>query len=197
MVLCLLSGCDKGDGSASEKDSSKTPSVSSGVVLTVVSPFNSNDPNRNNFVKAYIEYEQKTGDTIKDDFAIYPDRDWINEVLDSFKNGREPDVLFFYTVGADADKLIQSGRLVSLEEIRANYPGYAENVQNAFIPVAFDGMRYAVPMGSGGYYITKKAWDDSVKSASCVSFVTAMTNDEMIAVFSDATLSDFAHKSLQ
>ncbi len=36
---------------------------------------------------------------------------------------------------------------------------------------------------SMGYYITRKAWDDPEKQATCVEFIKAMTTDEVVSAF--------------
>ncbi len=42
---------------------------------------------------------------------------------------------------------------------------------------------------SMGYYITRTAWDNPVKREACVSFITAMTKDEVVSTFSTAGLT--------
>lgn len=40
---------------------------------------------------------------------------------------------------------------------------------------------------SSGYYITKKAWDDSDKRAAAVDFISHMTSDEMVSKFAQVS----------
>lgn len=42
-------------------------------------------------------------------------------MLADFETGSEPDVLFFFT-NADADPIINAGRVISIEDIREVYP---------------------------------------------------------------------------
>ncbi|MDR2036168.1 MAG: ABC transporter substrate-binding protein [Coriobacteriales bacterium] len=145
LVLCAgLGGCFTGTGQAIQE-------------ITVVSPFDSSDGNRDNFVAAYTAFEEETGVAVVDRSAA-SNEEWKNKVRDSFGEGSEPDVLFFFT-GADADSLIRNGKVVSLSEIRREYPDYASNMRDSLIPVSpVDGRQYAVPVN--GYwealYVNKK-----------------------------------------
>ena len=65
--------------------------------------------------------------------------------------GSEPDVLFYFT-DADADPFINAGKVVSIEEIREEYPDYATNMKESMMAVAADGKHYAVP--SSGFWET-------------------------------------------
>ena len=73
--------------------------------------------------------------------------EWKNDVLTDFMTGSEPDVLFYFT-DMDAEPFISAGRVVSIEEIREEYPDYATNMKQAMMAVAADGKHYAVP-GTG------------------------------------------------
>ena len=65
--------------------------------------------------------------------------------------GSEPDVLFYFT-NADADPFINAGKVVSIEEIREEYPDYATNMKESMMATASDGLHYAVP--SSGFWET-------------------------------------------
>ncbi len=47
-------------------------------------------------------------------------------MLVDFETGPEPDVLAFHQ-RADADPIINAGRVISIEDIREVYPDYASN----------------------------------------------------------------------
>lgn len=117
--------------------------VSSGVTITVVTSYGRDDGNRKSFEAAVKEYEQISGNTVLDDSAS-SNEEWKTEVLTDFETGSEPDVLFFFT-DADADALIQAGKVVSIEEIRETYPDYATNMRLTMMRTAEDGNHYAVP----------------------------------------------------
>jgi raffinose/stachyose/melibiose transport system substrate-binding protein len=63
----------------------------------------------------------------------------------------------------------------------------AKNLDNYTVTyVPAENQRKATDIIGGismGYYITKKAWDDSTKQKACVDFVKAMTTDDVVAKF--------------
>ena len=58
-------------------------------------------------------------------------------------------MLFFFT-NADAEPFVSAGKVVSVEEIRAEYPDYASNMRDSMLAVAADGKQYSIP--SYGYW---------------------------------------------
>ena len=118
------------------------------VTLNVVTSYGGDDGNRKNFENAVKAYEESTGNKVNDGFAT-SNEEWKAKVLTDFETGSEPDVLFYFT-NADAEPFIGAGKVVSLEEIRAEYPDYAGNMKDSMIAVAADGKQYAVP--SSGYW---------------------------------------------
>ena len=118
------------------------------VTLNVVTSYGGDDGNRKNFENAVKAYEESTGNKVNDGSAT-SNEEWKAKVLTDFETGSEPDVLFFFT-NADAEPFISAGKVVSLEEIRAEYPDYAGNMKDSMMAVAADGKQYAVP--SSGYW---------------------------------------------
>ena len=114
-----------------------------GISITVVTSYGGDDGNRRNFEEAVRGYEQITGNTVYDDSAT-SNEEWKTKVLTDFETGSEPDVLFFFT-DADADAIINAGKVVSIEEIREVYPDYATNMRLSMMSEAADGRHYAVP----------------------------------------------------
>ncbi|MCL1858904.1 MAG: ABC transporter substrate-binding protein [Oscillospiraceae bacterium] len=133
ITLSIFTGCGN-----TEKESGGK------VELTVVTPFSDSDGNRRNFVSAYKGYEQKTGNKIIDVETASVNEEWKAKVISDFQNGSEPDVIFYFT-GADADELIKNEMLVSISDIRKEYPDYASNMKESLMPVStYDGRQYAV-----------------------------------------------------
>ena len=130
------------------------------VTLNVVTSYGGDDGNRKNFENAVKAYEESTGNKVNDGSAT-SNEEWKAKVLTDFETGSEPDVLFYFT-NADAEPFISAGKVVSLEEIRAEYPDYAGNMKDSMIAVAADGKQYAVP--SSGYwenmFVNKKVLED-------------------------------------
>ena len=118
------------------------------VTLNVVTSYGGDDGNRANFEAAVAEYEAQTGNKVNDGSAT-SNEEWKARVLTDFETGSEPDVLFFFT-NADAEPFVTAGKVVSIDEIRAEYPDYATNMKDSMLAVASDGKNYAVP--SYGYW---------------------------------------------
>ena len=118
------------------------------VTLNVVTSYGGDDGNRANFEAAVAEYEANTGNKVNDGSAT-SNEEWKARVLTDFETGSEPDVLFFFT-NADAEPFVTAGKVVSIDEIRAEYPDYATNMKDSMLAVASDGKNYAVP--SYGYW---------------------------------------------
>ena len=130
------------------------------VTLNVVTSYGGDDGNRKNFENAVKAYEESTGNKVNDGSAT-SNEEWKAKVLTDFETGSEPDVLFYFT-NADAEPFISAGKVVSIEEIRAEYPDYAGNMKDSMMAVAADGKQYAVP--SSGYwenmFVNKKVLED-------------------------------------
>ena len=118
------------------------------VTLNVVTSYGGDDGNRKNFENAVKAYEESTGNKVNDGSAT-SNEEWKAKVLTDFETGSEPDVLFYFT-NADAEPFISAGKVVSIEEIRAEYPDYAANMKDSMMAVAADGKQYSVP--SSGYW---------------------------------------------
>ena len=151
LALALsLSACRMATaGSAPTEPNAETPQSDttltdkSGATITVVTSYGGDDGNRRWFTEAVKTYENTTGNTVIDNSAT-SNEEWKSKVLTDFETGSEPDVLFFFT-NADADPLINAGRVVSIEEIREIYPDYATNMRLSMMSEAADGNHYAVP----------------------------------------------------
>ena len=130
------------------------------VTLNVVTSYGGDDGNRKNFENAVKAYEESTGNKVNDGSAT-SNEEWKAKVLTDFETGSEPDVLFYFT-NADAEPFISAGKVVSIDEIRAEYPDYASNMKSSMMAVAADGKQYSVP--SSGYwenmFVNKAVLDD-------------------------------------
>lgn len=141
MVLSLVA-C----GGQNGNDSQNTDGAS--VTLNVVTSYGGDDGNRKNFENAVAAYEEATGKKVNDGSAT-SNEEWKAKVLTDFETGSEPDVLFFFT-NADAEPFITANKVVSIDEIRAEYPDYAANMKDSMMATAADGKHYSVP--SSGFW---------------------------------------------
>ena len=147
------------DNAAPAAESAAEPAAQS-VTLNVVTSYGGDDGNRKNFENAVAAYEASTGNKVNDGSAT-SNEEWKAKVLTDFETGSEPDVLFYFT-NADAEPFITAGKVVSIDEIRAEYPDYATNMKGSMMATAADGKQYSVP--SSGYwenmFVNKKVLED-------------------------------------
>ena len=148
LALALgLSGCAFSPVSSSPEQTAATQARQP-VTLEVVTSYGGDDGSRGAFEAAVAAYEAATGNKVRDGSAT-SNEGWKAKVLADFETGSEPDVLFFFT-NADADPIINAGRVISIEDIRAVYPDYASNMKKSMLAEAADGKHYAVP--AAGYW---------------------------------------------
>ncbi len=119
------------------------------VELNVTTTFAGEDGNAANFKAAVDAWCAETGNTVADTSAT-SDETFKTRVITDFETGSEPDVLFFFN-GADSNSFIEAGKVVSLDEIRAEYPDFASNMNDDLIADSLvDGKKYAIPVN--GYW---------------------------------------------
>ncbi len=147
MLLGLMAGCGN-KPAANPGPDDKGPQKPAAVELNVVTSYGGDDGNRKNYENAVKSYEEATGNKIQDASAT-SNEEWKAKVLTDFETGTEPDVLFFFT-NADAEPIVQAGKVVDVATIRAEYPDYASNMRDSMLAVASDGKNYAVP--SSGFW---------------------------------------------
>ena len=148
LVACGQSAAPAEESAAPSAGTDNTEPAKEPVMLNVVTSYGGDDGNRKNFEAAVKTYEEETGNKVNDGSAT-SNEEWKAKVLTDFETGSEPDVLFFFT-NADAEPFISAGKVVSIDEIRAEYPDYAANMKDSMMAVASDGKQYAVP--SSGYW---------------------------------------------
>ncbi len=128
-----------------EADNNAAESTTGPVELNVTTTFAGEDGNAQNFKDAVAAWCAETGNTVADTSAT-SDETFKTRVVTDFETGSEPDVLFFFN-GADANSFIEAGKVVSIDEIRAEYPDYASNMNDELITDSLvDGKKYAVPV---------------------------------------------------
>lgn len=128
---------------------SDTTEAANPVDLNVTTTFAGEDGNAQNYRDACDAWSEATGNTVVDSSAT-SDETFKATVSTDFETGSEPDVLFYFN-GADANSFISAGKVVSIDDIRAEYPEYASNMNDDLIPGSLvDGKKYAVPVN--GYW---------------------------------------------
>ena len=134
-----------GTKTESTTSSEGTTATAQPVELNVTTTFAGEDGNAQNFKNAVKAWCDETGNTVADTSAT-SDETFKTRVITDFETGSEPDVLFFFN-GADANSFIEADKVVSIDEIRAEYPDYASNMNDDLITDSLvDGKKYAVPV---------------------------------------------------
>ncbi len=167
MAASLLAGCGSNSGSKNE-DSKEAAGKESGqeadgpVTLKTVSMFGGTDPNKETYEAINADFMKENGNITIEDNSQTSDEEWKAAVNADFSVGNEPDVIQFFT-DATADSIIATGKLVSLEEIRAEYPEYAKDTLDSAIEASTntDGVARAVPTTGywEGLYCNKDLFD--------------------------------------
>jgi len=155
MTITMFAACSK----ATPADDTKSPDSSAPsespanekVVLRTVSMFGGTDPSAADYQQLIKDFTNANPHITINDESATSDETWKARVTTDFSSGNDPDVVFFFT-GADAKQLIDANKVVSLEEIRKEYPDYAKNISEAAMGFMqeFDGKHYAVPVR--GFY---------------------------------------------
>ena len=145
-MTVALAGCGSSDKAGETK---KAAEATGPVELNVVSTYAGEDGNAQNYQDAIAAWQKETGNKVKDASAT-ADETFKTRVTTDFETGSEADVLFYFT-GVDANSFVEQGKVVSIDEIRAEYPDYAKNMKDDMFPTSpVDGKAYAVPVN--GYW---------------------------------------------
>lgn len=160
MTMSLLTACGSkeeekapAENSANTEQSTEDSAEPSGkdVTLKTVSMFAGTDANAPVYQEINEQFmEEHTNVTIQDD-SQNSDEEWKAKIAADFSVGNEPDVLQFF-VDATANAIVATDKLMTIEEIQAEYPDYAKDTfDNALDAVKnTDGVRRAVP--TTGYW---------------------------------------------
>ncbi len=159
-MAMTMFGCGKKDNNNKESSSAAGSSQAqtesndggeenSSVTLNVVTTYAGEDTNAALFQSYRDAWAEETGNTVNDGSAT-SDETFKARVLADFETGAEPDVLFFFN-GVDSNAFVESGKVVSIDEIRKEYPDYAANMKDDMMGASpVDGKNYSVPVN--GYW---------------------------------------------
>lgn len=156
MVGSTLVGCGAKTDAPAAPAASGEPAVqapaeapSGGVALNVTTTFAGEDTNAQNYKDAIAAWEAETGNTVNDASAS-ANETFKARISADFEMGSEPDVLFYFN-GVDSNPFVEAGKVVSIDEIRAEYPEYATNMKDDMMGASpVDGKNYSVPVN--GYW---------------------------------------------
>ena len=134
---------DTADAADTESEEAEQPTAPVEIVVTTT--FAGEDASAQAYKDGVKAWEEQTGNTVADTSAS-SDETFKTRVVTDFETGSEPDVLFFFN-GADANSFIEAGKVLSIDEIRTEYPEYASNLNDDLItPSLVDGKKYAIPV---------------------------------------------------
>lgn len=158
LVLCgamavSMVGC--GSGNSGKKTSDETSKKS--VKLSVTTTYAGEDTNAQNYKDAVAAWESKTGNKV-DDSSATSDETFKSRITTDFETGSEPDVLFFFN-GVDSNQFVEQGKVVSVDEIRKEYPDYASNMKDDMLGASpVDGKNYSIPVNGfwEGMFVNKE-----------------------------------------
>ena len=127
---------DTADAADTESEEAEQPTAPVEIVVTTT--FAGEDASAQAYKDGVKAWEEQTGNTVADTSAS-SDETFKTRVVTDFETGSEPDVLFFFN-GADANSFIEAGKVLSIDEIRTEYPEYASNLNDDLItpsPVSY------------------------------------------------------------
>lgn len=137
LVMCIsLVAC----GEKTTDDGEIVPTDS----INVVTSMGGDDWMRGTYEATFTAWQEETGITVNDGSAT-ADEAWKAQVINDYQIGSEPDVLYYF-VGSDADPIIEANGFVTIDEIRAEYPDFAANMNDDLLPAASDGKKYSIPL---------------------------------------------------
>jgi raffinose/stachyose/melibiose transport system substrate-binding protein len=148
--LVILWAANNQDMSRGKEHQQATPAPET-IKLNTVSMFGGTDPSASDYQRLIKSFMEQNPQILIMDESSSADETWKAKVTIDFASGNDPDVAFYFT-GPDARQIIENGKVVSIDEIKALYPDYAKEISpNAMrFMEEFDGKTYAVPIR--GYY---------------------------------------------
>lgn len=157
MATSLLAGC--GDKKEEKKETANSTEQAGGdaeeshnpVTIKTVSMFGGTDPNAEVYQAINQEIMDANDWITIEDTSQSSDEEWKASVAADFSVGNEPDVIQFFT-DANAADILATDKFVSIEEIQAEYPEYAQDTTASALEAAAnpDGVQRAVP--TTGYW---------------------------------------------
>lgn len=127
------------------------------VTLNVTTTYAGNDGNAVNFQNAVAAWEITSGNKVNDSSST-SDETFKARILADFETGSEPDVLFFFN-GVDSNPFVQASKVISIDDIRKEFPDYATNMKDGMLGASpVDGKNYSVPVNGywEGMYVNKE-----------------------------------------
>lgn len=166
MTASVMTGCGSKPEAGAANGGNGTEADAGGeynpVTLKTVSMFGGTDPNKDTYEAINADFMKEYDYITIEDNSQTSDEEWKASVNADFSVGNEPDVIQFFT-DATANTIVETDKLVSIEEIRAEYPEYAKDTLDSALDAAknTDGVMRAVPTTGywEGLYCNKDLFD--------------------------------------
>lgn len=166
MTASVMTGCGSKPEAGATNGENGTEADAGGeynpVTLKTVSMFGGTDPNKDTYEAINADFMKEYDYITIEDNSQTSDEEWKASVNADFSVGNEPDVIQFFT-DATANTIVETDKLVSIEEIRAEYPEYAKDTLDSALDAAknTDGVMRAVPTTGywEGLYCNKDLFD--------------------------------------
>ncbi len=153
------------------------PAMAEGVTINVTTTYAGEDSNAQNYKDSVAAWEEESGNKVEDSSAT-SDEAFKSRIITDFEAGSEPDVLFFFN-GVDANQFVEQGKVVSVDEIREEYPDYASNMKDDLLGVSpADGVNYSIPVN--GYWEGMFVNKEVLEAAGVEVPTTGTTWDEFL-----------------
>lgn len=153
MTVSVLAGCgsNASEKAGAETDGGTSQEAKNPVTLKTVSMFGGTDPNKETYEAINKEIMEQYDYITIEDNSQTSNEEWKASVNADFSVGNEPDVIQFFT-DATADSIVATDKLVSIDEIRKEYPDYAKDTLDSalFAAANTDNVKRAVP--TTGYW---------------------------------------------
>lgn len=158
MTATMLAGCGSSAPAATEgtgaadtqteaaKDTADAGGEKKAITLKTVSMFGGTDPNLAAYEEINTEYLASHPHVTLEDNSAVADNEWKAAVVADFSVGNEPDVLQYFT-DAMADTIVATDKLVTYDEIVAEYPEYGKDTKPEILDFVknSDGVKRALP----------------------------------------------------
>ena len=138
------------------------PAMADGVTLSVTTTYAGEDSNAQIYKDSVAAWEEESGNKV-DDSSATSDEAFKSRIITDFEAGSEPDVLFFFN-GVDSNQFVEQGKVVSIDEIREEYPDYASNMKDDLLGASpADGVNYSVPVNGywEGMFVNKQVLEEA------------------------------------
>lgn len=151
LALVFLAACSSSKVDNANKETNGNSGAKK-ITIRTASMYGGTDPGSANYRSIMDKFMQDHPNVTIEDESAPIDEQWRASVINDFNSGNEPDVIYFVH-HADGQSLVNTGKIVSVEEIQQTYPDYATNIGESAMNVlrTKDGKVYTVPMT--GYWM--------------------------------------------